>query len=121
MMNKEIIAIDFDGTLVTDEYPDIGSINQDLIDFIKNNRDKYIFILNTLRKGVYLEQAISFLKDVCEVEFDYINENTDELILKYGNSRKIAATYYIDDRNLTLSNWKQVLLNQNNIQEGVNK
>ena len=108
-MNKKIIAVDFDGTLVTDEYPNIGIINYDLVNWIKENRDKYTFILYTLRKGVYLQQAVSFLKDVCGIEFDYVNENDVELINKYGDSRKIAAAYYIDDHNITLDNWKEVL------------
>ena len=108
-MNKKIIAVDFDGTLVTDEYPNIGIINYDLVNWIKENRDKYTFILYTLRKGVYLQQAVSFLKDVCGIEFDYVNENDVELINKYGDSRKIAADYYIDDNNITLDNWKEVL------------
>lgn len=105
---KKIISIDFDGTLVTNEYPSIGMPNFELIDFIKKNRNKYIFILNTLRKGAELEQAISFMK-LQSIEFDYINENTKELIGKYGDSRKIAADYYIDDHNLTLENWKEIL------------
>lgn len=108
-MNKKIIAVDFDGTLVTDEYPNIGIINYDLVNWIRENRDKYTFILYTLRKGVYLQQAVSFLKDVCDIEFDYVNENDVELINKYGDSRKIAADYYIDDHNITLDNWKEVL------------
>ena len=108
-MNKKIIAVDFDGTLVADEYPNIGIINYDLVNWIKENRDKYTFILYTLRKGVYLQQAVSFLKDVCGIEFDYVNENDVELINKYGDSRKIAADYYIDDHNITLDNWKEVL------------
>lgn len=108
-MNKKIIAVDFDGTLVTDEYPNIGIINYDLVNWIRENRDKYTFILYTLRKGVYLQQAVSFLKDVCGIEFDYVNENDVELINKYGDSRKIAADYYIDDHNITLDNWKEVL------------
>ena len=108
-MNKKIIAVDFDGTLVTDEYPNIGIINYDLVNWIRENRDKYTFILYTLRKGVYLQQAVTFLKDVCGIEFDYVNENDVELINKYGDSRKIAADYYIDDHNITLDNWKEVL------------
>lgn len=108
-MNKKIIAVDFDGTLVEDDYPNIGVINKKLVEWIKENRDKYIFILYTLRKGVYLQQAVSFLKDVCGIEFDYVNENAKELVNKYGDSRKIAAHYYIDDHNLTLDNWKDVL------------
>lgn len=49
MKTRKIIAVDFDGTLVEDKYPNIGKPNQTLIDFIKTNRDKYIFILYTMR------------------------------------------------------------------------
>jgi hydroxymethylpyrimidine pyrophosphatase-like HAD family hydrolase len=110
--NKKIIAVDFDGTLVTDEYPSIGLPNLDLINFIKGNKDKYIFILYTMRHGTDLEQAISFLQ-LYDIEFDYINENVPELVAKFGDTRKIYADYYIDDKNLTLDNWKQNLLEGN--------
>lgn len=86
-----------------------GAPNMKLIDFIRKNKGKYIFILNTLRKGAELQQAVSYLKMVWDIEFDYVNENDKNLIAKYGDSRKIAADYYIDDKNLTLDNWDEVL------------
>lgn len=106
--NKKIIAVDFDGTLVLSDYPKIDKPNVELINFIKNNKDKYIFILNTLRHDAELDEALKYL-DELGVSFDYVNENAKHLVDIYGDSRKIAADYYIDDRNLTLDNWKELL------------
>ena len=108
-MNKKIIAVDFDGTLVTDEYPIIGSPNLDLISFIKRNRDNYIFILYTMRHGASLENAKLYLKQQFDLEFDYVNENAQHLVDKFGDTRKVYADYYIDDKNLTLENWSTIL------------
>lgn len=108
----KIIAIDFDGTLVEDKYPEIGAPNIKLLEFIRRNRKKYIFILNTLRKGKELYHAVQYLKMVWDIEFDYVNRNEEKLIEQYGDSRKIAADYYIDDKNLTLDNWEEILGNE---------
>lgn len=110
MTDKKIISVDFDGTLVFNSYPIINNPNMELINFIKNNRDKYIFILNTLRHDRELNEALEYLEQF-DLKFDYINENVKHLIDTYGDTRKIAADYYIDDRNLTLQNWKDILNN----------
>lgn len=110
MTSKKIIAVDFDGTLVFNQYPDISGPNIELINFIKENQDKYIFILNTLRHDKELDDALEYLEKF-DLHFEYVNENVRHLVDTYGDTRKIAADYYIDDRNLTLQNWKEILNN----------
>lgn len=106
---KKVITVDFDGTLVFNRYPFIENPNINLINFIKNNRDKYIFILYTCRNGKQLDYAIKYLKDEFDLEFDYINENTRDNIYRFGDTRKILADYYIDDRNVLLTNFFDIL------------
>lgn len=105
-MNKKIIAVDFDGTLVFNEYPKIENPNVKLLEFIQQNRKKYIWILYTLRHGKDLQEVVKYLKKQWKIKFDYINENVPWLIQKYGDSRKIYADYYIDDKNLMLNNYE---------------
>ena len=100
---KKIIAVDFDGTLVKNDYPNISNPNIKLINFIFNNRDKYIFILWTCRHGKDLEEAIDYLWFNFKLKFDYVNENVPELIEQFGDTRKIFADYYIDDKNVKLN------------------
>lgn len=91
-----IYAIDFDGTLVHSRYPYCEHPNNDLIDYIKSHRKGNIWILNTCRSGKQLRLAVKYLHDKCQLDFDYVNENCDYMIEKYGDTRKIYADIYID-------------------------
>lgn len=94
-----IIAVDFDGTLCDDKYPEIGEPNLELIERIKNMRTAGIkFILWTCRAGALLDDAIEWCKGH-GLEFDAINDNIIEHRMKYPYSgRKITANEYWDDK-----------------------
>ena len=98
-MKNKIIAVDFDGTLVKDEYPKIGSPNIKLINKLKKLSCDNTLILWTCRTGDKLKEAVEFCL-LCDLQFDYINENSKEILEKYGNidSRKITADIYLDDK-----------------------
>lgn len=95
----EIYAIDFDGTLCIDKYPNIGkakNLVKQLIEYKQEHDVKYI--LWTCRCGEYLDKAVEWCKER-GLYFDAINENLPEMIEMYGNdSRKIFADKYIDDK-----------------------
>ena len=98
-MNK-IIAVDFDGTLCENKWPDVGTANDSLFNYLKSQQKRGAkIILWTCRSGIMLDCAVTF----CELHgliFDAINENLQEQIELYGNdSRKICADEYIDDHN----------------------
>lgn len=96
----KIISVDFDGTLCESLFPDIGKPNTKLISYLINCRKYgYKVILNTMREGKLLDDALEFCK-AHGLEFDAINDNLKELVQQYGNNpRKIYADWYIDDRN----------------------
>lgn len=99
-VDKKIIAIDFDGTIIKNRYPLIENPDMEMIDFIRRNRKKYTWILWSCRTGERLEEAINYLLTEHGIRFDYINENTKDNLLKWGgDTRKIYADYYIDDHN----------------------
>ena len=79
---KPIVAVDFDGTLVNCQYPQMENPDLLLISYIKKHRNDYIWILNTCRKGQELLDAVYYLANEHNVFFDYINENTVEDNLK---------------------------------------
>lgn len=90
---KEVIAIDFDGTITEPSpYPITGKIRPEAIEVIKKLQNKYICCLWTNRYGSDLTQAIRLLREN-GVVFEYINHSPYE-----GYSRKIRADYYIDDK-----------------------
>ena len=98
-MKNKIIAVDFDGTLVTDEYPKIGSPNIKLINKLRRLSKNNTLILWTCRTGDKLKEAVEFCL-LFDLQFHYINENSKEILKKYGNidSRKITADIYLDDK-----------------------
>lgn len=100
-MKDFIVAVDFDGTIVKDRYPDIGDPipgAEEALNLFKYNGIK--IIIWTCRTGEQADQAKKYLIDN-KIPFDYFNENAPERIKKYGNdSRKISADVYIDDRNV---------------------
>ena len=106
-----IIAIDFDGTLVEDQFPEIGPRVVFAFEALKGFKEQgNELILWTCRKDSekrkYLTEAIEFCR-AQGIEFDAINENHPASpYAKMGNSRKIFADFYIDDRSLQ-PNWSE--------------
>ena len=102
---SKIYAIDFDGTLCKGMFPSIGEPIVENVEYVKKlKEDGNKLILWTCRVDGLLEDAVSWCKDQ-GIEFDAVNENLPEVLEKYGgDSRKITADYYIDDKNLTIEN-----------------
>ena len=99
MSHTTTCAVDFDGTLCENAYPEIGAPNLPLIDkLISCRRLGAKVILWTCREGELLTRAVEFCR-CYGLEFDAVNDNTEELKRAYGtNPRKIGADYYIDDK-----------------------
>ena len=96
---NKTIAVDFDGTLCTNKYPEIGLPNVNLIERLIKLKDNNTIILWTCRTGEQLSSAVEWCKKH-GLEFDYVNENSELTLAKYNyeDSRKITADIYIDDR-----------------------
>lgn len=94
-----IIAVDFDGTLCRDCYPQIGAANLPLIGYLKEQqRQGAKLILWTCRCNETLKEAVLWCKGY-GLSFDAVNQNLAENIVEYGtDSRKVFADIYIDDR-----------------------
>lgn len=101
MMNNKKLAIDFDGTIVEDAYPNIGKPQVFAFETLKKLESKgYRLILWTYRHGEKLQEAVEF----CQkngIEFYAVNSSYEGEIFD-GNtqSRKLDADIFIDDRNL---------------------
>lgn len=96
---RKIIAVDFDGTLCDNQWPDIGAPNRNVIMYLKDQQAKGAkVILWTCRSAELLDEAIAWCKDQGLI-FDAVNENVPEAIEHFGgDSRKIYADEYIDDK-----------------------
>lgn len=96
-----VYAIDFDGTLCKDEYPNIGKAYNQRIESVKRLQQAgNKIILWTSRNGKDLTEAVSWCKQRGLI-FDSVNENLPEVQAKWGgDTRKIFCDFYIDDKNL---------------------
>jgi hypothetical protein len=96
-----IIAVDFDGTIVTHEYPKIGKELPFAIDALRRLQlnPENLLILWTVREGAELEEAVEYCKNR-GLEFYAINNNYPEETPDDLQPRKLKADLFIDDRNL---------------------
>ena len=96
---RKVIAVDFDGTLCTRNWPEIGEPNTELIGQLKEEQENgTAVILFTCREKKLLKDAVQWCKAQGLI-FDEVNRNMKERIRAYrGDSRKISADVYIDDR-----------------------
>jgi len=94
------IAVDFDGTIVDHEYPEIGK--EKLFAFLTlRELDKMgaRLILWTFRTGKELDDAVEYCRKN-GIEFYAINKNYPEEVFDETVGRKIDADIYIDDKNI---------------------
>lgn len=100
-----ILAIDFDGTIVTDRFPNIGEPLLFAFEYlIEAHKSGNKLILHTCREDTperkYLTEAVEFCREK-GLEFDAVNENLpDSPYSHLGKGRKVYADFYIDDKSL---------------------
>lgn len=97
-MKQKIIAVDFDGTLVKNLYPQIGETNEEVLDYCKKQQAKGArIILWTNRVGKFLDDAVAWCRKH-GLRLDAVNDNLPEIVNAFGsNCRKIYADEFIDD------------------------
>lgn len=89
-----IIAVDFDGTCVTHEFPKVGK-DIGAVPVLKELVEKgHKLILYTMRNGDLLNEAVDWFGDN-GIELYGINKNPDQY--KWTSSPKVYAHVYIDD------------------------
>lgn len=100
-----IIAVDFDGVLVEDKFPEIGKQNEEMVRVIKELiKQGHEVVLWTCRADTELESAVKWCKDN-GLEFCAINDNAPSNKAKYekkypNGTRKVYADFYVDDHNI---------------------
>lgn len=103
------IAVDFDGTLVENQYPEIGKPILFAFETLRALQEEgHQLILWTYRCGNKLQEAVKF----CEskgITFYAINKSYPEEEYDHQISRKILADLFIDDRNINgLPPWGEI-------------
>lgn len=107
-MNRLKLAVDFDGTIVDHSYPDIGTLKPGVKEALARLIEDYEIVIWSCRASArfqepeqekYYHDMLEFLKRH-EIPFDSIDT---------GNSGKITAFAYIDDRAIPFeNNWAAI-------------
>lgn len=102
-MKDKIIAVDFDGTLCENIWPEIGAPNHEVIKYLtEHKRNGAKIILWTCRVGDALTKAVDWCGRY-SLYFDAINANLPHMIEYFGSDcRKVFANEYIDDKSNTV-------------------
>jgi ribonucleotide monophosphatase NagD (HAD superfamily) len=108
MPKKKIIAIDFDGTIVENKFPEIGELLPGALEALEELSQHFKIIIWTSRSGKGLEDMKDFLEKN-DISYDSIND----IIPGYNDftdSPKVFADIYVDDRNLGgFPGWKATM------------
>jgi len=94
------IAVDFDGTIVENNYPRIGREMMFAFATMKELQKKgHLLILWTFRTGRLLDEAVEYCR-VHGIEFYAVNESFPGELESGGYPRKLNVDLFIDDRNV---------------------
>lgn len=94
-MKPLYIGIDFDGTMVTHKYPNIGEPIENALEVLEKLQEAgHRLILYTMRSGERLVQAVEYLEEE-GIELYAVNENPSQK--HWTQSPKIYCHIYIDD------------------------
>lgn len=99
----KLLGLDFDGTCVENAYPAIGEPKWEIIDYVMQHVENgWQIILITNREGKELKEAVEWCRKR-KIPLVAVNDNHPAIIKAFGgNTRKIFAHKYLDDRNITL-------------------
>lgn len=115
MDDKLLFAVDFDGTLCENAYPNVGEPKLDVINKIKELQSQgHQFVLWTCRENCELIPVLEFLKKM-GLHFEWINSNPKYRIEQFDgrDCRKIGADYYIDDKALSITDFVNLKIEGN--------
>jgi hypothetical protein len=104
--DKKIFAVDFDGVLVQDEFPRIGPAREEVVEAVRSLKAQgHYLVLWTSRRDERLEEARAWCESQ-NLEFDSYNSGVEHNIKEYGgDTRKIHADWYIDDKNMSIEDF----------------
>ncbi len=125
----QTIAVDFDGTICENRFPDIGEPKFLVIEYLKwQAAHGAKIILHTCRENgarrALLDEAIAFCGEY-GVPIHAVNNNPDNPYIEqfgtYGEVRKVSADLYIDDRAVNAAQIERAMRQKRNRERRQNK
>lgn len=106
LSQRKIIAVDFDGTIVKDNWPGFGELKHEVIEAMRREKEAGTYIIIwTCRSGEDLSYMQYFL-DHHNIPYDRINANAPWILEEWKrDNRKIFAHEYIDDKATNVEDW----------------
>lgn len=107
---KPTLAIDFDGTIVDHEFPEIGELKKDVKEALTSLSKEYKIIIYSCRNSKHFTEGM--FKDTLQKMTTFLEENEIPFdLVDDGSMGKPFATYYIDDRAISFKdNWKDLAI-----------
>lgn len=104
-----IIAVEFDGTIVENKFPEIGRERSLAIYYLKELQLRgHKIILWTLRSGNDLKAAIDYCRSE-GLEFEAVNCGVTQNANASMNCKKVEADLYIDCKNIGgIPSWSEI-------------
>ena len=106
-----IIAVDFDGTIVENDFPRIGKFKPEAEKTLLKLYDEgHYIIIWTCRSGRALNACEQFLKKN-NFKYHVINEQNPENLASHKgiDTRKVYADIYVDDKHIGFKvDWKKI-------------
>jgi hypothetical protein len=120
-MSPFVVAIDFDGTIVENEYPNIGPLKENAIRCIRLLKEIGCYIIITsCRTNTKLHPNLAERLTQVRIIKDFLERNNipfDEI--DDGSQGKVFADVYIDDRAVRFeNNWEEIVRIVNLLMEG---
>ena len=105
----KVLAVDFDDTLAITDFPTILKPNYVVVDFVLSFiKEGGEVILWTCRHDEYLDMAVEYCNNELGIVFNAVNRNLDRYIKEFGDTRKVFAHYYLDDKSVKISDIESV-------------
>jgi 2-hydroxy-3-keto-5-methylthiopentenyl-1-phosphate phosphatase len=107
MVGKKTLVVDFDGTIVKNDFPRIGKLKPGVKEALKRLSTKYEIAISSCRNNAglpfytkrYFNEMVNFLNKN-KVPYDWIDD---------GTNGKPVGVYYIDDRAISFrDNWDEI-------------
>jgi hypothetical protein len=112
-MRPFYVAIDFDGTIVEDTYPEIGPLKEDVVYSINLLKDYLgcFIIVTSCRTNAMIHSSITERAAQKQIMEKFLRENNIPFDkVDEGIEGKVVADVYIDDRGIRFEdNWKEIV------------